>query len=566
MKAAIYARYSTERQDQTSIERQVHNCELLAKQHGLKVVEVFKDEGISGNDKNRPGYRRLLETLKSKQVEFVLADESSRLSRDPAELHNLVAEMEFNEQYLITRDGIDTREESADILIAVKAACDKVESRKISSRTYGSLRERFEKGYSAGGRPYGYKLVEADGYKQLAVDPATKRIVVQIFEARASGMSERSIASQLNADNVSSPGKSRKRNGKGARTDGKWMHTTIRHILRNETYIGSLLWNKYHWRKKPGSGLRVKRIRPESEWIRVERPALRIIQQTLWDSVQASIHQASRETQKQQVEGGHSGGGRYTRLLSGLLKCGVCGYNFTLANRYDYACSSHRSGGEHACSNAIRVKRALAERVILSTVKERLLSKEMVAEARRHMTRYIKTLKREAAESPGETDRIRKELGQIEKRISNGTAAILDGGLKKSPALAEALKELEAERGLLLSRLSANAVNELDTLPDVVPRAMERYRDEVERMEQLGDSPRPQRVVRARAALRTLLGDIRLQPNGDHLVAHVEVQNDALALISGNVANGYSGGPIAPLYTPAAPRPGGADIGGPGQA
>ncbi|MFB3107330.1 MAG: recombinase family protein, partial [Pseudomonadales bacterium] len=177
MKAAIYARYSTDKQDKTSIERQIHNCELLAKQHGLSIVEVFKDEGISGNDKSRPGYRDLREALKLHKVSFVLADESSRLSRDPGELHNLVAEMEFNDQYLITRDGIDTREESADILIAVKAAVDKLESRKIGSRTYGSLRERFEKGYSAGGRPYGYKLVAADDYKQLVVDPVTRPIV-----------------------------------------------------------------------------------------------------------------------------------------------------------------------------------------------------------------------------------------------------------------------------------------------------------------------------------------------------------------------------------------------------
>ena len=131
MKAAIYARYSTDRQDKTSIERQVRNCELLAKQHGLAIVEVFKDEGISGNDKGRPAYRKLRDALKSHKVQFVLADESSRLSRDPGELHNLVAEMEFNDQYLTTRDGIDTREESADILIAVKTASDKLESRKI---------------------------------------------------------------------------------------------------------------------------------------------------------------------------------------------------------------------------------------------------------------------------------------------------------------------------------------------------------------------------------------------------------------------------------------------------
>ncbi len=72
----------------------------------------------------------------------------------------------------------------------------------------------------------------------------------------------------------------------------------------------------------------------------------------------------------------------------------------------------------------------------------------------------------------------------------------------------------EAERGSLLFRLSGTTARKLDMLPDVVPPAMECYREEVECMEQLGDSPRPQHVIRARNALRTLLGDIYLQPNG----------------------------------------------------
>ncbi len=225
-----------------------------------------------------------------------------------------------------------------------------------------------------------------------------------------------------------------------------------------------------------------------------------------------------------------------------MLKCAVCGYNYTLASRYDYACASHRSGGDHACNNAIRVKRVLAESVILSTVKEKLLSEEMVEVAQRHMHRYIKSLKKQAAEKNGDTDLFRRELASVEQKIRNATAAILDGGLDKSNALAEALKDLEAQKEQLLGRLSSTTVPELDTLPDIVPRAIERYRNEVGRMEQLGASPKPEHVVRARAALRTLLGEIWLQPNGDHLVAHVELQNQALALISGNVANGGSGG------------------------
>jgi len=160
----------------------------------------------------------------------------------------------------------------------------------------------------------------------------------------------------------------------------------------------------------------------------------------------------------------------------------VCGYNYTLASRYDYACASHRSGGDHACSNAIRVKRVPAESVILSTVKEKLLSEEMIDVAQRHMRSYIKSLKRQAAENNADTDLLRRELATIDQKISNATAAILDGGLDKSNALAQALKDLEIQKEKLLARLSSAALPELDARPAAVPRAVERYRAEVGRL------------------------------------------------------------------------------------
>ncbi len=107
----------------------------------------------------------------------------------------------------------------------------------------------------------------------------------------------------------------------------------------------------------------------------------------------------------------------------------------------------------------------------------------------------------------------------------------------------------EAERESLLFRLSPTTAHELAMLPDVVPRAMERYREEVERIEHQGDSPRPQHVIRARNALRTLLVDIYLQPNGGHLMARVEMQNQALALPGGNLAIVCSGGVICTVPT-----------------
>ena len=115
MKVAIYSRFSTDTQDVTSITGQVANCEALAARENLKVVARYEDEGLSGNDDNRPGYQRMLAALEKGKIDGIVCDETSRITRNQAELHRLVAELNFRDQFLISGDGIDTRSESSEI-------------------------------------------------------------------------------------------------------------------------------------------------------------------------------------------------------------------------------------------------------------------------------------------------------------------------------------------------------------------------------------------------------------------------------------------------------------------
>src|SRR5688500_9653848 len=101
MKVAIYARYSTDQQDRTSIDGQVANCEALAAREGLNVVARFSDEGRSGNDDQRREYQAMLERLKRGDFSGIVTDETSRVTRNQSELHRLVAELRFRDQFLI---------------------------------------------------------------------------------------------------------------------------------------------------------------------------------------------------------------------------------------------------------------------------------------------------------------------------------------------------------------------------------------------------------------------------------------------------------------------------------
>jgi site-specific DNA recombinase len=118
----------------------------------------------------------------------------------------------------------------------------------------------------------------------LLVEPAEAKVVRRMFESYAAGRSTKAIAEKLNADGVPAPYDSeyRKPAGRG------WGSGTVRAMLRNERYLGRLVWNQREWHRDPNTGKRRSRPRPENEWVRVEAPDLRIIDDALWAKVQGA--------------------------------------------------------------------------------------------------------------------------------------------------------------------------------------------------------------------------------------------------------------------------------------
>ncbi len=191
------------------------------------------------------------------------------------------------------------------------------------------------------------------------------------------------------------------------------------------------------------------------------------------------------------------------------------------------------------------VKHQVAEGRILEKVKRQLLSDDMLAAARRSMQEHLRELKRQArdAATSGEVIRLDGEIAEKSQRVANLTEAIASGGMRSSAAVAAHLnREESALSELRRQRDAVTPAASLDKLPDIVPKAaMDRYRLEIERMEHIGtdgDRVDPRDVIRARAALRELLGEIRLRPNkAGHLDAHVSFQRRALALVAIGASN-----------------------------
>ena len=525
MKAAIYARYSTDMQNETSITGQVANCKTIALANGWSVYKEYYDEAISGSDDNRPRYVQLLADSENGKFDVIIVDETSRLTRRPGELPRLMEILAFRNQLLVDCKGFDSRNETAALLASVYGGIDSLELRKIKDRTHRGLRERAKAGYSAGGKTYGYATEAIDpddpeSKKRLFIIESQAEIVREIFTRYADGESPRSICNDLNARDIPSPGatwnrtKRRSRGWMGSSLSGTAKSFTG--ILRRELYIGQVIWNRRQFKKVPGTSRRVPEIRPQEDWIIRDHPELRILSDNLWNQVQARLKAARKSTHKANKRPR----GRPSRyLLSGLMKCGVCDANYIMQNARSYACSSRTNGGKHLCSNGVTVRREVAETAILENIKTRLLSDEVVE----YVSGQFKAALHDLEAKRPESERLIADLRSIDAKLSKLTDAIEAVGI--SGTLADRLTALEQEKAEIENKITvatSTKCAEIEILPDVLPALIKRWRELVSEIEELSKNPAttPADFEAAREHLHALLGPVTLKPRNGVLWAH----------------------------------------------
>ncbi len=570
MKIAIYARFSTTLQNDESTEDQARVCREYAQREGWEVVSIYEDKGISGGDTDRPAYQQMLTAARAGKFEIILCEDVSRLWRKESEQSRCVEELRYLNKHIIgVNDGIDTRREGFEYLLAIKGVQNAAYRKEIGKRTHRGLAGRALQGKSAGGRAYGYQSI----YKEVVVNgrkhdepagrkqvPEQVKIVRQIFEWYADGHSARWIADELNREGVPSPGATWKRNPDGKRSDGKWLASAIHGdprkgvgILNNELYIGRQVWNRSRWvavpdeirAKRDTHGKKERVERNEAEWIRTEVPELRIIEQPLWDRVkarQAEVHTASKAIRAALHKNARTGAGpKY--LFSGLLKCSECGANFVVVSAYQYGCSSNVNGGKHACANTLRVSRALVEQKLLAGIKRDLFHPAAIAEFKREVSRTLTEHKRK--QKP-DLAAVRRKLGEVEKQIGRMVAAIKAGAF--SEQLKGELDNAEAERKQLQAALNVDT-RELDKVADMLPRALDNYRELVE---DLGAATQRE-VARARTQIKHMLGgEVRLTPAEDRSCLIAEMAGDYAGLL--RLAGGKAGAGLSKINVVAGER------------
>jgi len=354
VRAAIYARYSTLRQSEASIDDQIRVCERFAKGEGFKVVARFHDRGISGGTAQRPGYQQLLEAARSKEIDAVVAEDWKRIWREQGEQWRATKELLDLGVVLVAVSGIDSRKAGFEILAAVMGAAAELDRKEAGYRTRRGLEGNAIKGRSTGGKAYGYRNVKrtvgGEEIAELVIEPKEAKIVRRIFQMRADGHSALAIARILNAEDIPPPGAS------WARKSGKkaiWRASALigdprfgTGILSNPLYRGRQKWGRMKW-KRAESDSKIRKPEPvlEDDWVEKAMPHLKIVDDKLFDKVQrlqledSPLRQAIRKGIRMSP---NRGKGSY--WLSGILVCDLCGSNFQASGSASYSCPTHSVG------------------------------------------------------------------------------------------------------------------------------------------------------------------------------------------------------------------------------
>ena len=296
------------------------------------------------------------------------------------------------------------------------------------------------------------------------IDEAEAMTVHRIFRSFAEGLSPIAIAKQLNQDGIPGP-------------DGRpWQDTTIRGhaeratgILRNELYVGRLVWNRMRYMKDPSTGKRVSRMNAREQRVTEEVPALRIIEPELWDQVQhrlAGIREASGANNPDRPKYWETR--RAKHLLTGKLFCASCGGHLSAVGRDYLACGGARKRG--TCGNSASIRRSQLEAAVIDALRANLMAPDDVHDFVKEFTAEWNRL---AAESNAGRAHDQTRLAAIQRKIDKLIEAVMDGF--RTEEMKQQLETLSQQKAQLQARLSAPAAK----APSIHPNLAELYRERV---------------------------------------------------------------------------------------
>lgn len=481
--AALYARYSTDRQDSRSIEDQLRRGRVLADSRLIRIVGQYTDAAVSGSHMDRVDLQRLLADARRGTFRAVIIDDLSRLSRDLGDTWRIVFEdlASLGIKVIDATTGMSSDSPGARVTFGALALVNDTFLQMVKTETHRGLEGRALQGFATGGRTYGFATIQEENPPDLEhprrvpiPNKSEAPIVRRIFELFAAGHTSREIAFVLNEEGVPAPHDGGPKGKRGNKVCRGWGHTTIRAILLNERYIGRWIWNQRRWVRVPGRNARRALDRPASEHVVTELPELRIVSEELWERVRQGFGPS------RPGKGRANAAGKYgAPLLRGLLRCGVCGGSIVIVSRREkngltfanFGCTVNRSRGETICANNRTVSEKKVTRAVIDALTKQLTTSGLVERFRAAFVKRFDELNRGTAAAE-DMKALGREVHDAETRVKNVTMAMAKIGF--SEALAAQLSSEEARLAAARGNLAKAGTQ---TRPRVLPhpRVVEAY-------------------------------------------------------------------------------------------
>ena len=360
----IYVRVSTEMQvDGYSLDGQKNILNHYAEREGLIIKGIYEDAGKSGKSiEGRPAFTKMIKDIEEGlKVDYVLVYKLSRFGRNAADI---LTTLEFLQSYdvnlISTNEGLDSSQAMGKVFISLLSSMSELERENIIEQTMNGRREKARQGgWNGGFAPYGYKLVNGE----LVIDEEEANTIKKIFEMYANtNKGLNGVASELNLLHVE---KKQRQNG----TLTLWTSSLIKRILDNPIYVGKLAYGRRKREKIKGTKNDYHMVY-QSDYILEDGKQEAIIDQETWDKVRYK----RKETGVASVPTiGHN----RIHLLSGLLKCPVCGKSLHITKnnyinnngekdaRFYYSCHNSRYAKGVECNYRRLIKKEFIEPYVI---------------------------------------------------------------------------------------------------------------------------------------------------------------------------------------------------------
>ena len=473
-KTALYIRLSREDGDKEESESIISQREMLMKYLSNKVdlslYNLYIDDGYSGTTFDRPAFQRLLNDIGDKRVNCVVVKDLSRFGRNTTETSRYIQIVfpMLNIRFISILDNVDSYEDPNSInnlVVPFKNIMNENYARENSKKVITASDTYRKKGKFIGAFAcYGYLKDPKDHHKLIVDDEAAKNVQM-MFDWFINGMSPIQIARKLNEMGILSPSVYKHSKGLKYHNPSKinknslWADTTVRTILNNEVYIGSVVQGT---KRKVSYKCKKFITIPKEHRIVVSNMHEPIISNEVFEQAQVILKERTKQ---------YSGTNKRneTRILSGLVYCGDCNHNMrvsiassvNLKGKYYFYCPTYKQSSAVCSKHSTR--NDILESVVFEVLKKYVLLAVDVDEV-------LKTLDKKKPDVIKDTNNMIKEKKTKERQTLNRTLSMLymqyknesishDQYLTDKTKIEDKIKQLDNEIITISQKTNNNVLN-----------------------------------------------------------------------------------------------------------